>query len=161
MSLRRSIRSSKPIILSSLKVRLRNEIEYFSDVGAKEHYGQFGRDEVLQGYFEVKTWKKNREGFVAFSRSKLGTGLYVDVGAHAPKQHSNPYWFYKQVWQGINVDATPGSMRTSDLVRKRNTDVEAAVSDREAKVVFYYWGIPAVMNTLSPELADDWTRELG
>ncbi len=38
---------------------------------------------------------------------KLRTGFYVDVGAHHPMLYSNTYYFYKQGWSGINIDAMP------------------------------------------------------
>ena len=44
-----------------------------------------------------------------FEKQKLG--FYVDVGAHHPKRFSNTYFFYKQGWNGINIDAMPNSMR--------------------------------------------------
>jgi FkbM family methyltransferase len=152
-------RRLRPVIPTGLKIQLRTIIEYLFDVGAKKYYSQFGEDAVLQGYFEAKAWRKDKESFSAFLKPRLEASFYVDVGAYAPKQYSNTYWFYKRGWRGINIDATPNSMRAFNLIRKRDINLEMAVSNRETDCVFYCWGVPCVINTLSPELAHQWTRE--
>jgi FkbM family methyltransferase len=64
-------------------------------------------------------------------------------------------------WRGINVDATPGSMRAFEAIRRRDINVEVAVSDGEREIEFYWWAKPGVVNTVSPENAQKWTRDLG
>jgi len=87
-------------------------------------------------------------------------GFYVDVGAFAPKQFSNTYFFYNIGWRGINIDAAPGSMKIFDRIRPRDTNVEAAVSDGEREMRFYTWGTPTVVNTLSAEHAAEFARRM-
>jgi len=107
----------------------------------KKYFGQFGEDAVLQEIFAARAWQETQKGF------------YIDVGAYAPKQYSNTYYFYTQGWRGINIDASPGSMRIFDKVRKGDINIEAAVSDQEKDVILYSWGTPTVCNTLSKEHA--------
>jgi hypothetical protein len=45
-------------------------------------------------------------------------GFYVDVGAYHPFLFSNTYIFYLRGWRGINIDATPGSMKLFNKFRK-------------------------------------------
>ena len=63
-------------------------------------YSQEGEDMILRRLFETR-----RRGF------------YVDVGAHHPRRFSNTYYFYRQGWSGINIDAAPGSMKLFDRLR--------------------------------------------
>ncbi|MCD7914177.1 MAG: hypothetical protein LUG96_02180 [Tannerellaceae bacterium] len=58
-------------------------------------YSQEGEDIVLNFLFE------NKEGY---------KGFYVDIGTHHPFRFSNTAYFYKQGWQGINIEPTPGAI---------------------------------------------------
>ncbi len=53
-------------------------------------FSQFGEDAYLQRYYASKAWQRYGDA------TQLDSGFYVDVGAHAPKEFSNTYWFYKQ-----------------------------------------------------------------
>jgi hypothetical protein len=75
-------------------------------------YSQDGEDVVLLSFFESK---KNYKGF------------YVDVGAHHPVRFSNTHLFYKKGWNGVNIDATPGSMNSFRLIRRRDFNIESGV----------------------------------
>jgi FkbM family methyltransferase len=95
-------------------------------------------------------------------------GFYVDVGAHHPKRFSNTYLFYKRGWRGINIDAMPGSMRAFVRTRPRDVNLEVAVSDTAAKLVYHAFCEPA-LNGFSAELSQQragqgnapaWTKTL-
>ena len=142
-----------------LKANVRIAFECLFDLGRIGCFSQFGEDAFLQGYFEAKAWR--RQGSRLLSRPRLEKGFYVDVGAYAPKQYSNTYLFYRQGWCGINIDATPGSMRAFKLIRRRDANIEAAISCSDRELVFYYWGVPHVLNTLSASRAELWKKSLG
>ncbi len=151
----------RPLVSPGLRTRARSVVELFFDVGLKRSYSQFGEDAVVRAYFQTKEWQENEQEFAPFQSPKLRKGYFVDVGAYAPKQHSNTYAFYKLGWNGINIDATPGSMKSFDLSRKRDTNIEAVISDREEEVTLYCWGVPHLTNTVSRQMADLWTEESG
>jgi FkbM family methyltransferase len=98
-------------------------------------FSQEGEDMILASFFEGK---KN--------------GFYVDVGAHHPKRFSNTYHFYIRGWRGINIDATPGSMKAFRRTRPEDINVEAAVSDRDQSLEFHLFNEPA-LNTFDPKMA--------
>ena len=116
-------------ILEELK--LTNLREY-----SVESYSQEGEDMILRRIFEHK-----RKGF------------YVDVGAHHPKRFSNTYYFYKQGWRGINIDATPGSMQSFKKVRPADLNIEAAISRGRNILTFYMFDEPA-LNGFSKQLSE-------
>lgn len=80
-------------------------------------------------------------------------GFYIDVGAHHPRRFSNTYYFYKRGWRGINIDATPGSMKLFDKKRKRDANVEVPIS-ASPQVLTYHIFEEGAYNTFSPELAE-------
>ena len=82
-----------------------------------------------------------------------GPGTYVDVGAHHPWRFSNTYWFYRQGWSGLNVDATPGSMDAFRRARPRDRNVEAAVAGVARTITFYAFDEPA-LNTFDLAAAE-------
>lgn len=64
-------------------------------------------------------------------------GFFVDVEVLHPKRSSNTYFFYKQGWRRINIDARPGSMKLFDKLRKRDINLEIAVSDIREELKFF------------------------
>ena len=105
------------------------------DCHAHKSYAQDGEDMILR--------ERLRE---------VEQGFYVDVGAHHPKRFSNTYYYYRRRWQGINIDAMPGSMTLFNRVRPRDTNLEAAISDVETQLTYYMFNEPA-LNTFDGELA--------
>lgn len=109
--------------------------EYFDGYALKS-YSQEGEDMILRRIFECQ--KK---------------GFYVDVGAHHPKRFSNTYYFYKQGWSGINIDAMPGSMKAFDRCRPRDINLEIPISDKKQPLTYYAFNEPA-LNGFSKELSE-------
>jgi FkbM family methyltransferase len=94
-------------------------------------YSQEGEDLIL---------KRELEG-----REK---GFYIDVGAYHPIRFSNTFLFYKLGWEGINIDARPGSMKLFQKFRKRDINLEIPISDRQEEMTFYTFNEPAVSGFL-------------
>ena len=157
-SLYERLNSSVP---QRFKTRIRGTLEHLLTLGKKSYFSQFGEDAILQGYFEEKAWQQRDRRSLPFIKHKLRPGYYVDVGAFSPIQFSNTYWFYTQGWRGINIDATPGSMKSFKASRKRDTNIEVAVSDAEKELTFYCWSVPSVVNTLSVERVPELVEQMG
>ncbi len=100
-------------------------------------YSQEGEDMILRKYFDTKQ-----------------DGFYIDIGAHHPKRFSNTYFFYNRGWRGINVDAMPGSMKSFNVVRKRDINLEVAISNIEKDLIYYIFDEPAI-NGFSKEISQD------
>jgi len=113
----------------------------------------FSRLNLLFERYWVESFSQEGEDMLLrkiFENSK--PGFYVDVGAHHPQKFSNTYYFYKRNWIGINIDAAPGSMKQFNILRKRDINVEAAVSNEAGELTFYMFEEPA-LNTLDKDLA--------
>lgn len=108
---------------------------------------------ILRDY---STKSYSQEGEDMILRRILGDerkGFYVDVGAHHPKRFSNTYYFYKQGWRGINIDATPGSMSAFNRSRPNDINIEAPVSRKKQTLTFYMFDEPA-LNGFSKHLSE-------
>jgi len=104
-------------------------------------YSQEGEDLLLDYIFKGKN-----------------DGFYIDIGAHHPKRFSNTYLFYKKGWRGINIDATPGSMRLFRKYRFKDINLEYAISDKSEQLTFYLFNEPA-LNTFNKKYADKYLKK--
>lgn len=105
------------------------------DSYARRSYAQDGEDLLLAQLFAGQ-----RRGF------------YVDVGAHHPLRFSNTYLLYRSGWNGINLDATPGSMARFRRLRPRDQNLELAVAEAPGTLLLHRFADPA-LNTFDAGLA--------
>jgi FkbM family methyltransferase len=76
-------------------------------------------------------------------------GFYVDVGAFHPTLFSNTYFFYLNGWQGINIEARPGSKTLFDKVRPRDINLEIGISGEHGTMTYYFIDEDSPMNSFS------------
>lgn len=96
-------------------------------------YSEDGEDGVLRAFYEDEL---------------PPDGFFIDMGAYHPVHLSNTYWFYERGWRGINIDATPGSMKAFDKFRPRDINLELGVSDEYGQLDFLYYGSTSTINRL-------------
>lgn len=99
-------------------------------------FSQEGEDMLLQSLMDVNK-----------------TGYYVDIGAHHPTRLSNTHKLYLAGWHGINIDPTPGVMSAFNEIRKRDINLEVAISNHTQKLVFFLFDEPA-LNTFDKQKAE-------
>lgn len=132
--LKKLVKKILPKIVKEKIIAIKND--YFDGYALKS-YSQEGEDMVLRRLFE-----------------KQQIGFYVDVGAHHPKRFSNTYFFYKQGWNGINVDAMPNSMKLFNKIRPKDINIEKPISDKK-QVLTYYAFNDSALNSFSKELSEE------
>ena len=125
----------KRVLPKSVITVLRGNLAIRFDWYASKNYSQEGEDMILRYLFASKM-----EGF------------YIDVGAHHPTRFSNTYFFYKRGWSGVNIDATPGSMKLFRKWRPRDINVEVAIGREHTAMRFFEFDDPA-LNSLDVELS--------
>ena len=86
-------------------------------------------------------------------------GFYVDIGANNPYEQSNTMYFYKKGWNGINIDATPGSMDSFKKHRKRDINIEAAIANEVIEMTYYLFN-PSFYNTFEKRFAEEYRDKL-
>jgi FkbM family methyltransferase len=130
------IRILPPFILESLK----KGRKLFSSKYRKS-YAQCGEDIMID---------------VILGKEK---GFYLDIGANNPFEQSNTMYFYKKGWCGINIDATPGSMVLFNKYRKRDINLEVAVSSRETEMTYYLFE-PSFHNSFEKKYSEEFKEKL-
>ena len=126
----------KKILPKPLIKRLMNFKNNYFDGHSLKSYSQEGEDMILRRIFE-----------------KQAKGFYVDVGAHHPKRFSNTFFFYKKGWQGINIDAMPGSMKAFEKFRPKDINLEIPISRKKQILTYYAFNEPA-LNGFSKEISE-------
>ena len=118
-----------------------------SDRQGYRSYSQEGEDRVLASLlFKIRGGKEATDGY------------YVDVGAHHPYRYSNTCFFYQRGWQGINIDAMPGSMAAFRKERPRDINVESGIGRQAGTSKFFVFNVPA-LNTFDEDLAKARTND--
>jgi FkbM family methyltransferase len=128
-------RELKNLIKSILPEKFLDIIRLYLSKRGNRYFSQEGEDIILQRIFERKQ-----------------KGFYIDVGAHHPFRFSNTYIFYKRGWRGINIDASPGSMKLFKKFRPRDINLEIGVANKETIMKYYIFNEPA-LNTFDEALA--------
>src|SRR3989304_3055726 len=103
-------------------------------------------------YYRVSFAQEGEDLLLVSLFEGQASGFYVDVGAHHPRRYSNTLALYSKGWNGINIDAMPGSMRPFQEARPRDINLELAISDERRVLTYYEFNEPA-LNGFDPELA--------
>ena len=123
--------------LTSLKnqvVRLnRREVQY------TKFHSQFGEDRYIYKHLSLPR-----------------KGIFVDVGAGHPISLSNTYFFEKNGWTGVCIDADPTQY---ELLKKERAKVEwAAISDQEGEIEFSQSYFPSYSSAVKKEEEQRWLK---
>jgi len=114
--------------LSLLKKSLRSKKESYS----------FGTIDILINYF----FKNKSNGF------------YVDVGCQNPISNNNTYLLYKSKnWNGMNIDLDKKNIDLFNLIRKRDININAAVSSGNFKKKIYFYHSKSAINTIEKKIS--------
>ncbi len=109
--------------------------------------------------YSLNSWSQEGEDLILMRCfDTQPQGFYVDVGAHHPMRFSNTWGFYRRGWRGINIDAMPGSMAAFRKKRKRDINLEIAISDEQTPLSYYIFNEPA-LNGFDPDLSELRDRE--
>jgi FkbM family methyltransferase len=90
------------------------------------HFSQTGEDVILLSILQKLPG-------IALKKK----GFYIDVGCNQPIEKSNTFLFYLMGWKGITIDANDKLINAHKKIRKLDTPVCAAVSNRAQEVTFY------------------------
>ena len=85
-----------------------------------------------------KSYAHTEEDLYILKKFKNKKGFYVDVGCHHPTRLNNCHLLYKNGWNGINIDISRLSIKLFNLARKKDININMAVSLKKKKVRFYY-----------------------
>ena len=89
-------------------------------------------------FLPKKSYAHTQEDLFILKEFQNKIGFYVDVGCHHPTRLNNCHLLYKNGWRGINIDISEFSIKLFNLVRRKDINVNKAVSLEQKKVKFYY-----------------------
>ncbi len=78
-------------------------------------------------------------------------GFYVDVGANDEEYHSVTKHFYEMGWRGINIEPIPHLFKQFGKKRKRDINLNVAISENEGELNFREYPDHNGLSTLSQE----------
>jgi len=81
-------------------------------------------------------------------------GFYVDIGCGHPIKNNNTYLLNKKDWKGINIDLDEQNINLFNIYRKKDENINIAVSDDNKEVDLYFYHSKSAINTISKEAAN-------
>ena len=81
-------------------------------------------------------------------------GFYVDIGCGHPIKNNNTYLLNKRGWKGINIDLDEENIDLFNIYRKKDENINIAVSNDNKEVDLYFYHSKSAINTISKEAAD-------
>ena len=87
-------------------------------------------------------------------------GFYVDVGALHPINGSLTYLLYQKGWNGINIDMMQENLKLFNIFRKRDINLDVAVSSSKGSINAYLFEVGSGVNTNQLKLAKKWKNKI-
>ena len=100
---------------------------------SKKSYSQCGEDKLITNFFFKK---------------KIFNGTYLDIGAFNPIKYNNTFLLFKSGWSGINIDLNQTSIDLFNILRPKDKNICAAISDKKEKVKVFMENIFSPLNTI-------------
>jgi len=110
---------------------------------------------VIKSYFKKRTIYSNWSIDLAvdFYFKNKKNGIYIDIGCHLPLINNNTYLLYKRGWTGINIDLDYSVIDAFNFLRKKDTNLQACISNKNEEKKLYFFHERAAKNTLSRDHA--------
>ena len=88
-------------------------------------------------YIKRRTYSQNQEDlFISEYFKNKKKGFYLDIGAYHPIKFSNTQLLYNKGWHGMNIDLNQVSIDCFKIIRKRDNNIRAAISNKIIKKKF-------------------------
>ena len=76
-------------------------------------------------------------------------GVYIDVGCYHPYNGNNTKLLYDRGWSGINIDLDFHTIDFFNFIRKRDENINIAISENEGERDLYFFDNRSAINSLS------------
>jgi len=81
-------------------------------------------------------------------------GFFIDVGCQHPVMNNNTYLFYKKGWNGINIDLDKKNIDLFNFYRKKDLNINFAVSSKEGETDLFFYHDKSAINTVEKSVAN-------
>ena len=113
---------------------------------------------LLYFYFQkIKNKKNIKKSFSGHAQDLIidyffrnrKNGIYIDVGCYHPYFANNTHLLYNRGWKGINIDLDFHTIDFFNYVRKRDENINIAISETEGEKDLYFFHNRSAINSLS------------
>ena len=107
-------------------------------------------------FFKKKSYSMESEDLEITNILKnIKNGFYVDAGCYHPLHINNTYLLYNKNWRGINIDLSEFSIDMFNFIRPEDININAAVSNVNEYITFYYQKKSSQLSTIKK----DWAKQ--
>ena len=96
----------------------------------------------------------NEDTYINNYFKNVDNGFYLDIGCFHPLLYSNTARLYNRGWSGINLDLNRTSIDLFNILRKRDKNFCAAISDKNEEVECYIDGNFSPLNSLNKKFSE-------
>ena len=82
-------------------------------------------------------------------------GIYIDVGCHHPFLNNHTYLLYKSGWKGINIDIDYSSIDMFNFFRKKDENIQIAITDHIGEVDLFFHHNRAAKSTITKKFGSN------
>ena len=126
----------KPYLYYNLYIR-------YKALRKRNTYSQDQEDLFINDYFKEKS-----------------NGFYIDIGCYHPIKYNNTALLYNRGWKGINIDMNQTSIDLFNILRKRDKNICAAISNTSKKTIQYFDHLFSPINTLDKNFSSIASKKL-
>ena len=112
-------------------------------------YQYFKAKRILKHRIFYSNWGLDILADHFFQKKKFG--VYIDIGCHHPFSNNNTYRLYKRGWTGINIDLDFNSIDLFNFFRKKDFNINTAISSKNEETDLYFFHNRSAVNTLSKD----------
>lgn len=103
-----------------------------------------------------ESYSMEEEDLIILELTKdIKNGFYVDAGCYHPLHLSNTHLLYKRNWSGINIDLSEFSIALFNYLRPRDININAAISDKERDIIFYFQKKLSQLTTIKKKISQE------
>ena len=81
-------------------------------------------------------------------------GFYIDIGCNHPIYNNNTYLLFKRGWNGVNIDLDKDCIDLFDTFRKKDLNINCALSSSEGTKDLYFYHNKSPINTLDKKTSE-------
>lgn len=97
----------------------------------KKSYSSSAQDIIIDHFFKDKS-----------------KGVYIDVGCYHPYKGNNTKVLYDRGWSGINIDLDFHTIDLFNYIRKKDENINIAISEKEGEYDLYHFHNRSALNSL-------------
>lgn len=101
------------------------------------------------------TYSQSQEDlFIEKYFKDFNNGFYLDIGCFHPIKYSNTAKLFNKGWTGINIDINQTSIDLFNIIRKKDQNICAAISNKTKKVTTYTDNYFSPINSINKKFFD-------